>query len=157
MTDDIRRQTAGTRFDRILEELEAAATGVQVIIGEMLGLYKALAADEGLTAAGLAECTGTSKRYAAKWLEHQARVGHVEYDAHSRRYYMQPEKVALLVGEESPAYMASGECGLDSIFDCDPSFTEVLQTFLYIHRDLSTGENGYHANPRKNKLYASLK
>ena len=157
MTDHNGREAPGTTFERILEELEAAATGVQVIIGEMLGLYKALAADDGLTAADLAERTGTSKRYAAKWLEHQVRVGHVEYDADQRRYYMQPEKAALLVGEESPAYMASGECGLDSLFDCEPSFTEVLQTFLYIHRDLSNGENGYHANPRNHRLYALLK
>ena len=77
-----------------------------IVIGESLGLYKALAeADEPLTSAQLAEKTGTNERYVREWLCSQAAGGYVEYDAGKQKYFMTEEQAFTLANEDSPAYM----------------------------------------------------
>ena len=77
-----------------------------VVIGEKLGLYKALAGSgKPLTPAELAKATGTSERYVREWLNAQAAGGYVMYEADSGRYSMSPEQAFTLANEESPAYL----------------------------------------------------
>ena len=52
-----------------------------VIIGDKLGLYKAMAGGEPVTPAELAERTGCRERYIREWLSQQAASGYVSYDA----------------------------------------------------------------------------
>lgn len=77
-----------------------------VIIGESLGLYKAMAeVGEPLTPAELAERTGTNERYVREWLNAQAAGGYVSYDAENRRYFLSEEQAFTLADEKSPAYL----------------------------------------------------
>jgi 2-polyprenyl-3-methyl-5-hydroxy-6-metoxy-1,4-benzoquinol methylase len=77
-----------------------------VVIGESLGLYKALAqAEEPLTPAGLAERTETSERYVREWLCAQAAGGYVEYDPATGRFSLSEEQAFALADETSPAYL----------------------------------------------------
>ena len=55
--------------------------GASVILGDQLGLYKALAAGDALTSTQLAERTGTAERYVREWLAAQAASGYIDYDA----------------------------------------------------------------------------
>ena len=77
-----------------------------VVIGESLGLYKALAQAEGpLTSAELAERTGTNERYVREWLNAQAAGGYVSYDADNERYFLSAEQAFALADETSPVYL----------------------------------------------------
>jgi SAM-dependent methyltransferase len=75
-----------------------------VVIGERLGLYKALAAGP-LTSAELAERTGTDERYVREWLNSQAAGGYVQYDPPAGRYSLSAEQAFALADEQSPAYL----------------------------------------------------
>jgi SAM-dependent methyltransferase len=89
---------------RFVGDLGAAFHAGMVVIGERLGLYKALA--EGpQTSAELAANTGTDERYVREWLASQAAGGYAEYDAASRRFSLTEEQAFALATEGSPAYI----------------------------------------------------
>ena len=71
--------TDATKFQRFLEEMlddAGAAMGIGlVLLGDKLGLYKALAAAGPLTSAELATRTGTAGRYVHEWAAAQAAAG----------------------------------------------------------------------------------
>jgi hypothetical protein len=57
-----------------------------VLLGDELGLWKAMAGAGPLTAGQLAEKTGTFPRYIREWLSAQAASGYVTYDAASETF-----------------------------------------------------------------------
>lgn len=61
-------------------DLGAVLHAATVLIGDKLGLYKAMADGEPVTAEELAERTATDERYMREWLSAQAASGYVEYD-----------------------------------------------------------------------------
>jgi SAM-dependent methyltransferase len=86
-------------------ELGATLNAALVVIGDELGLYKAMAGAGGLTPGELAERTGTTERYVREWLNAQAAGGFVVYVAVSSRYTLPDEHVPVLVDEGSPMFM----------------------------------------------------
>src|SRR5256885_9181325 len=85
-------------------DLGAAVHAGMVVIGERLGLYKALA--EGpLNSTELAAKTKTDERYVREWLASQAAGGYIAYDEKTRRFSLTEEQVFTLVNEDSPAYL----------------------------------------------------
>jgi len=76
-----------------------------VIIGDKLGLYKAMAGGEPTTPAELAERTGCKERYVREWLSQQAASGYVSYDANARTFRLLPEQELALADEDSPAFI----------------------------------------------------
>jgi len=85
-------------------DLGAAAHAGMVVIGERLGLYKALA-EQAMTAPELAARTRTDPRYVQEWLCSQAAGGYVTYDATSDRFSLTEEQALALATEDSPAYI----------------------------------------------------
>ena len=75
-----------------------------VVIGEKLGLYKALA-DGPLNSSELAAKTKTDERYVREWLASQAAGGYITYDEKTRKFSLTEEQVFTLVNEDSPAYL----------------------------------------------------
>jgi hypothetical protein len=71
-------------------DLGATVAAGGVVIGDRLGLYRALASGGPATAAELADRTGTDARYVAEWLGGQASGGYVEYDQASDAYSLTP-------------------------------------------------------------------
>jgi len=64
-----------------------------VVIGERLGLYKAMTpAGKAVTPAELAKLTETNERYVREWLNAQAAGGYVSYDADNQTYFLQKNK-----------------------------------------------------------------
>jgi SAM-dependent methyltransferase len=90
---------------RAVEEVGATLNTALVVMGDRLGLYKALDGAGGLTSAELAERTGTAERYVREWLNGQAAGGYVEYDPDSGRYTLPPEHAIALAQPDSPAYL----------------------------------------------------
>jgi 2-polyprenyl-3-methyl-5-hydroxy-6-metoxy-1,4-benzoquinol methylase len=90
---------------RAVDEVGATLNAALVVMGDKLGLYRALAGSGGLTAPELSERTGTAERYVREWLNAQAAGGFVSYDAESGRYDMAPEQTVALTDADSPAYL----------------------------------------------------
>jgi ubiquinone/menaquinone biosynthesis C-methylase UbiE len=85
-------------------DLGAAVHTGMVVIGEKLGLYKALA--EGpVNSAELAAKTNTDERYVREWLGSQAAGGYVTYNEKTRKFSLSEEQAFALVNEDSPAYI----------------------------------------------------
>lgn len=85
-------------------DLGAAVHAGMVVIGEKLGLYKALAVQP-LTSAQLAAKTDTDERYVREWLASQAAGGYVSYDDKTQRFFLTEEQAFTLANEDSPAYL----------------------------------------------------
>src|SRR5713101_210004 len=82
---------------RAVVDIGATLHAGLVVIGEKLGLYKALAdAEEPLSPAELAQRTETTERYVREWLNAQAAGGYVTYHADSGRYSLTPEQAFAL-------------------------------------------------------------
>lgn len=94
-----------TFVNRAVEDLAAGYLGVMVSLGARLGLYAALAAEDALTSAELAERTGCAERYVRDWLSAQAAAGYVQYRPESQTFALSPEQAAVLAHEGSPFYM----------------------------------------------------
>jgi 2-polyprenyl-3-methyl-5-hydroxy-6-metoxy-1,4-benzoquinol methylase len=91
---------------RAVGDLGATLSAALVVIGDRLGLYRAMADGAPVTAAELASRTGTAPAYLRPWLANQAAGGYVEYDRASQTYSMTPEQVLALAVEDSPAFFA---------------------------------------------------
>lgn len=89
---------------KFVSDLGASVHAGMVVIGEKLGLYKALA-DTPATSAELAKKTGTDERYLREWLASQAAGGYITYDASTQRFSLTPEQAFTLATEDSPAYL----------------------------------------------------
>jgi ubiquinone/menaquinone biosynthesis C-methylase UbiE len=100
------------RLDALLgqavAEFGATVNAALVVIGDRLGLYRALAGSDALTSTELAERTGTAERYVREWLNAQAASGYVDYHAATGRYALGPEQAAILADESSPAFVGGG-------------------------------------------------
>ena len=99
---------------RLVSDMGGAAMLASVIVGDELGLYRAMADGEPVTAEALAERTGCHPRLTLEWLNAQAASGYVEFDDGS---YRLPEEQALaLAVEDSPVFVAGGAVVIASLF-----------------------------------------
>ncbi|HKO05765.1 MAG TPA: class I SAM-dependent methyltransferase [Candidatus Acidoferrales bacterium] len=89
---------------KFVMDLGAAVHAGMVVIGDRLGLYKALAGGP-MTSAELAAKTGTDERYLREWLSSQAAGGYISYDANTRKFSLTEEQAFTLAQEDSPAYL----------------------------------------------------
>ena len=97
---------------KALTDLGGALTAAQVLIGDKLGLYRAMAGAGPMTPAELALRTETHERSIREWLAAQAASGYLTYDAESGRYALPDEHAAALADEESPACVLGGFQGM---------------------------------------------
>jgi 2-polyprenyl-3-methyl-5-hydroxy-6-metoxy-1,4-benzoquinol methylase len=88
---------------KVVGDVGAAMSAALVVVGDKLGLYKALSALGPSTPAELARRTETAERYVREWLNAQAASGYVTYDAPSGRYHLEPEQATAFADETSPA------------------------------------------------------
>ncbi len=89
---------------QFVTDLGATVHSGMVVIGEKLGLYKALAGGP-MTPAQLAAKTKTDERYLREWLASQAAGGYVSYDDKSGKFSLSEEQAFTLAREDSPAYL----------------------------------------------------
>ena len=97
---------------KALTDLGGALTAAQVLIGDKLGLYRAMAGAGPMTPAELALRTETHERSIREWLAAQAASGYLTYDAESGRYALPDEHAAALADDESPACVLGGFQGM---------------------------------------------
>ena len=113
---------------RAVDEVGATLNAALVVMGDKLGLYRALAGAGPLTPSELAQRTGTTERYVREWLNAQAAGGFVDYDPESSRYTLPPEQAVALTDETSPAYLPGFfQIALGSVLD-SPRVTVAAKT-----------------------------
>jgi SAM-dependent methyltransferase len=90
---------------RVVGDMGAALSAALVVIGDRIGLYRAMADGEPVSAAELAERTGADPRYVREWLANQAAGGYVSYDSAAEMFFLSPEQSLALAQEGSPAFV----------------------------------------------------
>ncbi len=113
---------------RAVDEVGATLNAALVVMGDKLGLYRALAGTGGLSPAELAERTGTAERYVREWLNAQAAGGYVAYHPDTGRYALPPEQAVALTDPDSPAYLPGFfQIALGSVID-SPEIVDKART-----------------------------
>ncbi|MFM0075909.1 class I SAM-dependent methyltransferase [Paraburkholderia sediminicola] len=106
----------------------AAMHAATVVVGDKLGLYKALA-EAPLLAEELARKTETDARYVREWLSAQAASGYVRYDPATEKFSLTEEQTFALATEGSPAFIPG-------------AFEVAVAAFKAIPRAISTFRTG---------------
>ena len=112
---------------KVVGDWGAVASAPLVVIGDQLGLYRAMADGESATAEELSARTGTAERYVREWLASQAAGGYLSYDG-GDRYHLEPEQAVALTDESSPACVIGG-------FESFTSAARVIPQLLQAFRD----------------------
>jgi SAM-dependent methyltransferase len=113
---------------KALGDLGAALTAALVVVGDKLGLYKALAKRGALTSHELANWTHTTERYVREWLNAQAAAGYVNYEPASHRYSLSPEQSVALTDESSPACVLGGFQAMTAATRITPKLIEAFRS-----------------------------
>jgi ubiquinone/menaquinone biosynthesis C-methylase UbiE len=90
-------------LNRFVGDLGATMAAGNVVVGDRLGLYRALA-DGPLRPQELATRTGTAPRYVHEWLRGQAAGGYVEYDPVTGSYSLTEEQAFALTNPDGPVF-----------------------------------------------------
>jgi len=126
---DIDQERLNDFLGRAVVDIGATMHAGLVLIGEQLGLYKALANGDGpLTSAELATKTSTTERYVREWLNAQAAGGYVTYDADDGRYSLSPEQAFTLANEDSPVYIPGAFQAATAALKSTPKITEAFRS-----------------------------
>jgi 2-polyprenyl-3-methyl-5-hydroxy-6-metoxy-1,4-benzoquinol methylase len=118
-------------------DIGAAMSAVLALIGDKLGLYKAMAGAGPMSVAELARKTGTMERYIREWLGNQAAGGYVVYDARTDKYTLPPEQATALADENSPFFVGGAWEVVAAVFKAEPRIAENFRT----GRGLDWGEH----------------
>jgi SAM-dependent methyltransferase len=113
---------------RAVGEMGAAMNAALIVIGDKLGLYKAMSGAGPMTSAELAKKTGTAERYVREWLASQAAGGFITYDAASGKYTLPPEQALALADETSPVFLPGFFEVVAACVKDEPKITEAFRS-----------------------------
>ena len=113
---------------RLIGDIGACVSGALVVLGDRLGLYKAMADGEPVTAAELARKTGFKERYLREWLSAQAAADYISYDEKTDSFSMTPEQATAFAQEDSPAFFAGGFEVIQALWLDEPKIAEAFRT-----------------------------
>jgi SAM-dependent methyltransferase len=89
---------------KFVGDLGATIAAGSVVIGDRLGLYRALA-EHPMQPGELAQATGTAARYVDEWLRGQAAGGYIEYDPQAGSYSLTPEQAFALTDPDGAVFV----------------------------------------------------
>jgi 2-polyprenyl-3-methyl-5-hydroxy-6-metoxy-1,4-benzoquinol methylase len=113
---------------RLVGDVGVATTGALVVLGDQLGLYKAMADGKPVTSQELAAKTGFKERYIREWLSGQAAAEYIEYDAESDRFSLSPEQAMAFAEDDSPAFFAGAFEIVQSMWVDEPKVEEAFRS-----------------------------
>lgn len=126
---NINEEKLNQLLGKFVGDLGATMHAGSVVIGEKLGLYKAMGdPNQPVTSKELADRTNTNERYVREWLNTQAASGYVEYDTESNSYYLTDEQAFVLTNENSAAYLPGAFILATSALKAVPKVTERFKT-----------------------------
>ncbi|WP_303831023.1 class I SAM-dependent methyltransferase [Asticcacaulis taihuensis] len=113
---------------RMVGELGAAVTGATVLLGDQLGIYKAMADGVPVTPESLARKTGYKERYLREWLSAQAAAEYIDYNDEDGTFSLSPEQAMAFADEDSPAFFGGAFEIMQSIWLDEPKIAEAFRT-----------------------------
>ena len=114
---------------KFVGDLGAVMHAATIVVGDQLGLYKALA-EKPQTAEALAKRTETDPRYLREWLSCQAASGYVMYEPKSDTFSLSEEQAFALAVEGSPAFIPGAFQIAVAQFKAIPKMTQAFRTGL---------------------------
>jgi SAM-dependent methyltransferase len=110
-------------------DIASTISAVLVLIGDRLGLYKAMAeSGKPITSIELANKTNTDERIIREWLANQAAGGYVMFNASEGKYTLPPEQRMALADDSSPVYIQGAYQAIRSYFKDEDKFIEMFKT-----------------------------
>jgi 2-polyprenyl-3-methyl-5-hydroxy-6-metoxy-1,4-benzoquinol methylase len=109
-------------------DMGAIISAPLMLIGEKLGLYKAMAHAGPLTSQEVADRSGAAERYVREWLGNQAAGGYVTYDPESDRYTLPDEHALALADEDSPYYILGIYDSIASLYADEDQILEAFRS-----------------------------
>ena len=100
-------------LQRFAADQAATMHAATVVIGDQLGLYRALADAGPLSADDLATATDCHPRLVREWLGAQVASGYCEHE--DGRYWLTPEQTVCLADPASPTFVAGGAMVVSSV------------------------------------------
>lgn len=140
---------------RFVNDLGATMSTGNVVIGDRLGLYRALAEAGPMNAGELAAYTSTAERYVREWLAGQAAGGNVTYQADAGQYSLNEAQALAFADPHGLELPGAFQLALACLFD-QPKILDAFRTGRGVawgdhHPDVYTGTErffrpGYVAN-----------
>jgi len=109
-------------------DMGAIISAPLMLIGEKLGLYKAMAHAGPLTSEEVAQRSGAAERYVREWLANQAAGGYVTYDPETERYTLPDEQALALADEDSPFYILGIYDSIASLYADEDQILEAFRS-----------------------------
>jgi len=113
---------------KLVGDLGASLTGALIVLGDNLGLYKAMADGEPRTSADIAKKTKLKERNVREWLAANAAAGLVDYDNAAGTFSLNPEQAMVLGHEGSPAFFAGAFQVAQSMYLDEPKVAAAFKS-----------------------------
>ena len=127
-------------MQKAVGDIASTMSAMLVIIGDRLGLYKAMAeSGQPISSEELAEKTNTNERLVREWLGNQAAGGYITYNAADRKYSLPLEQAMALADDNSPVYIHGAYQVIRSLFKDEDKFIEMFKS----NKGLRWGEHNH--------------
>jgi SAM-dependent methyltransferase len=113
---------------KLVGDLGISLGGASILLGDRLGLYKAMADGTVVTPSELAKKTGLHERYVREWLSGQAASGYIDYHPEKNAFSLSAEQAMAFAEEGSPAFFAGAFDVVQSTYLDEPKVAEAFRT-----------------------------
>jgi SAM-dependent methyltransferase len=113
---------------KLVNDLGVSLSGASILLGDRLGLYKAMADGGPVTPADLAKKTKLHERYVREWMSGQAASGYIDYDSEKDAFSLSPEQAMAFAEEGSPAFFAGAFDVVQSAYLDEPKVADAFKT-----------------------------
>ncbi|MGO7091798.1 class I SAM-dependent methyltransferase (plasmid) [Rhizobium leguminosarum] len=113
---------------RLVGDVGAAMSGALVVLGDQVGIFKAMADGTPMSVQDLATKTGIKERYLREWLSAQAAADYVAYDEKTDRFSLTPEQAMVFAEENSPAFFVGAFEVVQSMWMDEPKIADAFRT-----------------------------
>lgn len=113
---------------KLVGDLGASMSAALVLLGDRLGLYRAMSDGKAVTPEDLATRTNLHPRYVREWLAAQAAAGYVDYNSKSKKFKLNPEQCAAFADEAGPHFFAGAFEVTQSLWLDEPKIEQAFRT-----------------------------
>ncbi|ULJ81280.1 methyltransferase domain-containing protein (plasmid) [Rhizobium sp. C104] len=113
---------------RLVGDVGAAMSGALVVLGDKVGIFKAMADGTPMNVQQLSQKTGVKERYLREWLSAQAAADYIVYDEKTDRFSLTPEQAMVFAEEYSPAFFVGAFEVVQSMWMDEPKVADAFRT-----------------------------
>jgi 2-polyprenyl-3-methyl-5-hydroxy-6-metoxy-1,4-benzoquinol methylase len=113
---------------KMVGDMGAAMSAALIVLGDRVGLYKAMDGAGPLTSDEVAKRAGCAERYVREWLAAQAAAGYIAYDRASDRYELSPEQAIVFAQDQSAVFMPGLAEVVAAMWRDEPTIGEAFRT-----------------------------